>query len=194
MSDKVSKENHSAIPPVMPSLSRFVKDGEDHINIWERGETELGKFLAHGTNAPFKHPVFGMFSNIECFWLYIRSEERDDRIRVLNSLSAKKFSENFTLLHVPNFYAVIMDANWHKVQQHPNKLELLKNNTLPLEMYYLYKNNPGVKIRPVFASWVLQGFEEIKNALKENRDPNFKFLMKEPTDDLYTPLINLRSK
>ncbi len=182
-----SKSLHKRVP-VMPPLSRYKKDGEDHINIWERGETELGRFLAHGTNTPFHHPVFGMFSNVECFWHYIRSEERDDRIRTMTSISGKKFSENFTPVKVPNFYAVIMDTNWVKIKEYPNMLNAIKENNLPLEMYYIYRDK-GAAIRPMFAAWVLEGFKEIEKAIKDNRDPDFKFLMYTPTDDLYSPLF-----
>ncbi len=178
---------HNKIP-VMPSLAQYNEDGVDHINIWERGNTEIGKFLAHGSHTPFHHPYFGLFNNIEAFWHYIRSEERDDRIRLMNNLSAKKFSENFNLIKVPNFYAVIMDANWFKIKEYPHKAALLKESTLPLEMYYIYRDN-GVPIRPMFAAWALQGFEEIRKALKEDRDPDFKFLMRPVVDDIYDALI-----
>ena len=186
-----SKSLHNKVP-VMPALSRYKKDGEDHINIWEKAETPLGRFLAHGTNTPFHHPVFGMFNNVECFWHYIRSEERDDRIRTMSNVSGKKFSENFTSVKVPNFYAVIMDTNWVKLKEYPDKMLALKENELPLEMYYLYKNS-GAAIRPMFAVWVLQGFEEIQRALKEDRNPDFTSLMNIPGQDLYGPLLNKNS-
>lgn len=173
---------------VMPPLSQYERDGGDHINIWERAQTNIGKFLAHGSHTPFHHPIFGLFNNIECFWHYIRSEERDDRIRVMNNLSAKKFSENFKLVKIPNFYAVIMEANWFKIKEYPEMGDLLKESTLPLEMYYVYKDS-GVPIRPMFAAWALQGFNEIRTALKEGRDANFKFLMRTPVDNIYDGLV-----
>ncbi len=195
---QVRKSNKRSIKDPLPGLHSIGNDGVDHINIWEKGATELGVFLAHGTNVPVRHNHFGVFNSVECFWHYIRSEERDDRLRSMSSLKAKKFGNMLTPRRVPNFYAVIMDTNWQKLKQHPEYMELLKNSELPLDMYYLLRDDI-VRIRPKFAHWALRGFEEIRSALKENREPNFDFL-KDRTgkdtqgSDIYEPLLQeLRS-
>lgn len=160
-------------------------DGVDHINIWDRGNTELGKLLSHSAALSFVHNIFGRFNTIESFWHYIRSVERDDRIRTMSGLPLKRFSEKLQTVRVRNFKAIIMDANWQKVKQYPILVEELTDSTLPIECYYHYKREDGVRIRPNFSPWLIQGFTEIRNALKENREPNFDFLKDNPNTGIY---------
>ena len=185
---KRTSNPHNSLP-IMNNPNTFKVDGQDHINIWEKGQTKLGQFLSHGSHSPFHHPVLGMFNNVESFWHYIRSQERDDRIRTMNNIGAKKFSTQLHTVKVPNFYAIIMDTNYIKLKEYPEMLTLFKENELPLEMYFIYKDK-GVRIRPSFAVWVLEGFKEIKKALNEDREPDFTFLLEKPTDDLYSFFTN----
>lgn len=151
-------------------------DGVDHINIWEHGDTELGKFLAHGTRNPVDHHVYGRFETIESFWKYIRSEERDDRLRGLSGVPLRKFSDNLTTRRVPNFKIIIMGANYQKIIQHPDMVLKIKESELPFDSYYLKKNNE-LRVRPTFFNWFVAGMEEIRTAIKEDRKPVLDFLL-----------------
>lgn len=160
-------------------------DGVNHINIAEDSVTELGRCLAHSTVLKFSHKKFGHFSNIESFWHYIRSEEHDDRIRNMTGKALKEFAKMLHTRRVVNFIAIILDANWQKVNQYPELKEALKETTLPFECYNHYKRQDGVKIRPTYSYWLIPGFEEIRKALQENRQPNFSEFLDNPDIDLF---------
>ena len=155
-----------------PSPMNWVKDGVDHINIWDHAETDLGKILAHGTTVPFSHSVFGRFKTVEAFWHYISSEEHDDRIRTMRGRTLYEFSKKMTKMHVPNFCAIIIDANWQKIQKYPDVVEAIRQSELPFDCYYRNKRGTGYPLRAPYSAWLVEGFEEIRRAIKENREPN----------------------
>lgn len=160
-------------------------DGVNHINISDDSVTDLGCCLAHSTLLPLNHKKFGRFSNIEAFWHYIRSEEHDDRIRNMSGKALKDFAQMLHTRRVVNFVAIILDANWQKVNQYPDLKEAIKVSTLPFECYTHFKRQDGVKIRPTFSYWLIPGFEEIRKALQENRQPDFSEFLDNPNVDLF---------
>ena len=175
---------------VLPNLETIGEDGVDHINIWEYAQTELGKCLSHDVAIGFIHPVVGRFKSIVGFFNYIRSEERDDRLRQLSSKVANTHFKKLTPVKVPGFKALVMDANWLKVQQNPALKAALMESTLPFDCWYTYKRKDGVRQRPAIAFWIVPGFTEIRNALLENREPNWGkiHLLGKGIKDLYAPI------
>lgn len=165
-------EDKSALPPV----EQVGIDGVDHINIWEKGSTELGVALSHMADLPFTHETYGKFRSIEGFWHYIRSVTRDDRTRMMAGYKAKKFGDTLESQRIDDFKAIIVDANWQKIKQYPPIIEEIKNSTLPFDIYYLFNNDENVRIRPASAFWLLDGFNVIRQAIKENKEPDFTFL------------------
>jgi hypothetical protein len=174
----------------LPAPDTIGVDGVNHINIYEGGATELGKALTHSIHIGFVHQVFGRFGSIETFWHYIRSVERDDRMRNMPHNKLLKFSEKLQTQRIPNFYALIMQANYDKINQTPEILNAMRDSSLPFDYYYMYKRKDGIRIRRTFAHWVVPGFEEIRKALKEKRQPDFTFLITEPTIDINEGAIN----
>lgn len=147
-------------------------DGVNHINIFEGAATDLGKCLSHSSHLNFHHKLYGTFSNIESFWYYIRSEEHDDRVRKLTGRQLKSFSDRMTPRRIKNFMAIILDANWQRINQYPELKAAVKENTLPFECYSYLKRNDGIRQRPPHAHWMIPLFTEISKALKEDREPN----------------------
>jgi hypothetical protein len=171
---RTRRNNPLATP--MPSPMTLGADGVDHLNIWNRGNTALGQFLDQRTQAQFVHSVLGRFCSIEAFWKYVLSAERCDEIRSLSGRRLRNFERKLTRAEVYNFREIIMDANWQKIQQYPQWADQLKECDLKLECYYVYKREDGVRIRPDCGPWLMLGFEEIRNALREDRSPVFDFL------------------
>lgn len=169
----------------LPNLNMVGEDGVDHINMAEDGQTELGRDLSHGARIPFVHNYYGQFNTMNNFWYYIRSVERDDRLRTFYGKRLKTFVENTSHCRIPNFRLIVMDANWQKICQTPKLLENIKNSTLPFDFWYRYRRADGIRIRPNFAHWLIAGFEEIRKALKENRDPDFGFLRDNNAEDVF---------
>ena len=175
---------------VLPNLETIGEDGKDHINIWEHGATDLGKGLSHDIALGFTHPVVGRFKSIVGFFNYIRSAEHDDRLRQLSSKVANTHFKKLTPIKVPGFKALVMDANWLKVQQNPALKAALLESELPFDCWYTYKRKDGVRQRPAIAFWIVPGFTEIRNALKENREPDWGkiHLLGKGIKDLYAPI------
>jgi len=164
-------------------------DGIDHINIWEHSNDPLGKFLANGSKTVFDHKYFGTFRSVESFWKWIQSEERDDRIRHMSDTRLRRFSKSLKVLRIVNFKAIIMDAVYQKINTYPEYKKLLKESELPLDLYYLNQRS-GVKIRPTFFNWFILGLEEIRSAIKENREPVFTMLLDRKKSDIYDFVLN----
>ncbi len=171
------------------SVDKWVKDGIDHINIWERGNTELGKVLSPSVTIPFNHSLFGHFETMEGFWHYIHSAERDDRIRNMSGTSLKNFARKLSPTRVKHFKALIVDANYQKIKKYKQIVESLKDSTLPFDAYYT--NTVGLRIRHNYSVWLCAGFEEIRKALKEDRDPDFSSFMdnEAPQSEIYDGVI-----
>src|SRR5574343_285348 len=167
----------------MSSPMNWVGDGIDHINIYSFGETDLGQALSHDSPVSFRHNRFGFFSSMEVFWHYIQSEERDDRIRSMSRPSFKKFKSKLTYTMVTNFRAIIMDSNYQRIAQNPKIVEAIKESVLPFDCYH--NSNEHIRQRPKYFAWLLYGFEEIRKALKENREPDFKPLLDNPDSEIY---------
>lgn len=160
-------------------------DGIDHINIWYAAETELGKVLSHSYKLEFHHSIFGKFKNIETFWSYVKSKERDDQIRSLTGKPLKQFvHDRLTICQVPNFRAIIMDAHWQRIKSSQPLMEEIRESTLRFDCYYIHAESK-IRTRPDMYKWICLGFEEIRKAIKENREPNFKFLLDNKNSGIY---------
>ncbi len=160
-------------------------DGIDHINIWDGAETELGMALSPSYQLKFHHSLFGSFNSIETFWRYIQSKERDDKIRSLSGRFLKNFVHSkLTINYVTNFKAIIMDAHWQKISGLQPLVDDIIASTLPFDCYYINAQS-NIRTRPVMYGWICSGMEEIRIALKEDRDPNFSFLLDEKNTDIY---------
>lgn len=188
---KPKPRKKNGIKDPSPSPMEWIEDGVDHINILRNGKTSIGDFLAHGAKFPFTHNVFGKFSNMESFWYYIQSTERDDRIRVLTGKHLTSFKNKLTTQRVKNFRAIIMDSNWQKIKQYKEAVASMRDSELPFDCYGIDSNH-GIRIRPIYFKWLLSGFEEIRRALKENREPDFTFLIDEKDSGIYDFCINKR--
>lgn len=167
-----------------PNPMKWVKDGEDHINIWEHGRTDLGKFLAHSSPFGFKHKIFGNFNAMESFWHYIQSDEKDDRIRIMHGPTLRQFAKRLKMVRVVNFRAIVMDSNWQRIKQHRDKMQMIAESSLPFDCYYVSKET-RLRVRPTFFKWLIMGFDEIRTAIKEGREPIFDFLLDKPNSDIY---------
>lgn len=181
---RVNPHRTGGIKDPAPSPMKWIADGVDHINIWESAVTELGQVLSHNSQIEFTHHIFGKFSSMEAFWHYIQSEERDDRIRSMAGRSLKNFAKKLNTQRITNFRAIIMDSNWEKIKQHKLLLNAVKESELPFDCYFV-DGKSGLRTRPAFFNWLNMGFEEIRKAIKENREPDFTFLLDRKDTEIY---------
>lgn len=168
----------------LPAVHTWTADGVDHINLWEEGETELGRILSHRCELVFDHSHLGRFKTMEALDKYVMSRDRDDRIRNLTGPALKKHTANIVNAPVTNFRAIIMDSNWQRVKQYPDLANVMKDSTLPFDVYYILRTS-GMRVRPTRYQWLIAGFEEIRRALKEGREPDFNFLKEKKEAETY---------
>lgn len=160
--------------PALPSGLEYSKlDGTTHVNIYSRGETALGRGLSHFYYSPFVHPYYGPFNCMEGFWYYIKASEghRDDALRTLVGHKAKEYGKRLPARRRDNFKQVIVEANFHKVEQNSTLKQQMIDSVLPFDHYYLFERpgvheNGGVFIRPQGFGWLVEGFEAIRQELK----------------------------
>jgi hypothetical protein len=142
-------------------------DGKTLINIYSKGLTPLGRALTHFAKTPFVHPKYGNFNSMEGFWHWFKSVERSDILRELSGAAALNFGRTQTVHHLATFPEEIMEANRHKVDQHPRIKEMLIESTLPFDHYYYYGDGDKyVLIRPHCHNWLCRGFDDIRSDLK----------------------------
>lgn len=144
-----------------------MSDGIDHINVYSKGKTELGKMLSN-----FYHSSFtcedGKFESVEGYWYWLST--KDDKLRTLYGFEAKRYGRSINgkdWLEDESFKKKIKQAIKAKVTQ-SNIKNLLKESTLPFKHYYLAKNE--FKIEVPKSDWIIQYLEDLRKELKENND------------------------
>lgn len=141
-----------------------MKDGEDHINIYSKGETELGRWLSNFTYAPFIHPYDGEFKSVEGYWYYDLTG--DEKLTELYGYQAKKYGQSILEgdeWEVNKTYIKL--AIICKLTQNGKTGMLGKfiDSTLPFRHYYKF----GDKIvEPEQGKWVVEFFEDLRKLLK----------------------------
>lgn len=147
---------------------RLEDDGVKYINIYSRGLTPLGRKLSHFAHTPFTHPYYGPFKSMEGFWFYMRSAVRDDKLRYLVGREAKFYGRELPANWYPEFREDMLAANYQKIIQNDYIARLMVESTLPFKHFYTYGVGK-VMITPQDQEWLIEGMEEIRNALKESR-------------------------
>lgn len=171
---KMSNEKKTRQPIMNPAKSPLgfeaKNDGIDHINIYSNGETELGRLLTHFAHTPFIHPYLGPFASMEGLWFFIRNGGFDENLRYLSGIKAKKLGRLHQAKWYPDFRSDIIAANYQKIIQNDQLREAVIASELPFDHYYLF-GPKKVLIAPRDSMWLIEGFEEIRKALKEGVVP-----------------------
>ncbi len=154
-------------------------DGVEHINIYSKGKTSLGRKLSHFTRTPFIHPHYGPFDSMEGFWYWLRSPKRDDTLRNLSGKEAKDYGKKLPKGFYPEFWEDIQAANYQKVIQHPDIMQMLVDSELPFQHYYVFyprradhvnlHNSQRIIIFPRDHEVLCGGVEDLRQALREGR-------------------------
>lgn len=190
------KKYHNKITPTIFKDPNFIgEDGDTHILLSNYSKTDIGKAISLEIYWPFQHDMLGMFGTISAFWTYISSYDCDEKIRSLQGSGLHMFSKNIVKNKVVNYKAIVMDACWQRVSKNPEIMEELKLSTLPFDVYYTQGGN-GVRARPVYAAWFVEGYEEIRKAIKEDRSPNFMSLINDHSlsiEDSITSLLKAKA-
>lgn len=132
-------------------------DGQDCINIYSKGETELGRFLSNFT----KHPILtedGKFNSIEGYWYWLGCiHENKDKLRGLSGFLAKKVGKELgspDWLDSEDFKNKIKKAIDVKLATAPENIKtMFRENKLPYKHYYVYG---GKQVNVPKADWIVE--------------------------------------
>jgi hypothetical protein len=146
-----------------------MKDGEDHINIYSKGETELGKYLSNFAYVPFKHPYDGEFKSVEGYWYYNLTNY--DYLKELYGFKAKQVGREYLEIINPEGDEWQVNETHIKIailckltQGEPKMLKEFIQSELPFRHYYKY----GDKIvEPKEGKWIVKFFEDLRKSLKD---------------------------
>lgn len=154
-------------------MKNLSSDGKDHINIYSRGKTELGRLLSNFAESPFNYPPYGKFKSVEGFWYWFLTGQRYDYLRNLSGWQAKKEGQKYRDDRVDkdsmteSQKETILEAIRCKLRQNKKIRILLKESTLPFEHYYEYGNNTNCKrIHLPQYQWIVDEIERIRRILQ----------------------------
>lgn len=141
-------------------------DGIDHINVYSKGKTELGRFLSNFAYSPINLTGIGdgEFLSIEGYWYWLGTRHVDrDKLRHVYGYKAKHLGRELRgkdWQETEEFKRKILFAIKLKIlAMHEYLFKIFINNTLPLTHYYVY----GDKVFNVpAAQWILDGINKIK--------------------------------
>ena len=141
------------------------KDGIDHINVYSKGRTQLGRWMSNFTESPFKSPNHGYFSSIEGYWYWLKTGLKHDNLRGLSGYEAKKVGRLYQPVPIDEdaFKECIKEAMIMKTISDDLHRNLLATSTLPFIHYYV-KN--GVVIPKDGSIWQMDEWENIRLLLK----------------------------
>jgi hypothetical protein len=176
-------DEHTAKPlhagdVVLPSIiidekGEVPDDGVKFINIYDFGNSELGRMLSPITHMPFVHPVYGSFQTLQGFWEWIKSEERPDAIRYVSGKQAVHIGRGLTKIYLANFQELIVQANFCRIDQNERLRKEFLLSSLPFEMYYI--RNPGTKdaiaIRPSNREIIVQATQQVRDLMWHGNVP-----------------------
>lgn len=139
------------------------KDGIDHINIYTKGKTELGRFLSNFAKVDIVTDD-GDFSSIEGYWYWLSA--KDERFRKLDGFAAKKLGKSLprTKMDEGEFRRKIAKACWYKIHVSAKYHTLLKDSTLPFAHYYVY----GDTAKDAGFEWLVKMWEGFRSYIRKN--------------------------
>lgn len=156
-------------------------DGVDHINVYSRARTELGRLLSNFAHTPIHLKTDGYFASIEAYWYWLAIDGlRDDpKYKWLRSLHGFKCKEmgrkalqelatknGGSNPLIPDFESKIKKALLTKIEQTDGLADLLKKSTLPLVHYYFWGNQKPYKVSvPEKYQWITDYISDVRDYL-----------------------------
>ena len=152
-------------------MKRANQDGIDHINIYSKGETLLGRWMSNFT----KQEIFvedRFFDSIEAYWYWLGFDFKGDAraeslLQSKSGYLAKQFGQDLRKTGIPirrvvDFEDRIKNAIRIKLDRSPTYKRRLGDSTLPFQHYY---NFNGV-IRDAGFQWIVDFWEDLRMELK----------------------------
>ena len=140
-------------------------DGVNHVNVYSRGATTLGRSLSNLSECNIEHPYFGHFRTLEGLWFYMKTGMKDDQFRIVKGLVARDTGKNMPSSHYPLFNKMFKLGMLEKLERNPQLQQQLLDNELPLAHYYQYGGGKKV-IQLDRHKWQLDFWILLRSTLK----------------------------
>lgn len=167
------------VPQALAPMIDPNQDGLEHINIYSRGRTQIGRWLSNFSHSPFTHPHHGWFASMEAYWYWISGGRNSDldHIRPAFGFSAKAIGSKFERVPMEevDFKDAITEGFLCKVADGGHYQTLLLFNTLPFRHYLVYEaTRPESSAKVVDLSgrhqWQCDRWEQIRSYLRMRYD------------------------
>lgn len=138
------------------------KDGVDHINIYSKGQTELGRYLSNFAYSPIQTQDGG-FNSIEGYWYWLYTH--NDKLRILHGFKAKSVGEKLgrtITISQELFQNKIRNACWIKIHSNQYYLNMFAHSSLPFRHYYVFNDF----IKDAGGKWMLEMWEGFRSYIK----------------------------
>lgn len=139
-------------------------DGVDHINIYSKGETWLGRSLSNFAHTPFKLYTYGEFASVEALWYYAKTGFKHEHLRELHGVQAKREGKELEVVQFDFFNALIAEGIKAKLRQNKDILcHLIDSGNIPLTHYYYFgeKSQPKITRLPQY-DWITQVVRDVR--------------------------------
>ena len=146
-------------------LSNPKKDGITHINIYSKGETELGRWLSNFTKEYFICDD-GEFASVEGYWYWLLTDHpKKDQLRNLYGYLAKKIGRQLggkDWSDSEEFKNKIKTAMQIKLFTNREMEKQFKYSILPFKHYYV---NIHQIIEVPESQWILDHWEYLRKTI-----------------------------
>ena len=141
------------------------RDGIDHINIFSKGKTELGRWMTNFAKQTINCPTHGVFDSVEGFWYWLKTGKQHDVLRYLHGAEAKVEGKRYERVEMDEqeFNRQILLMINKKIRGNPRMRLQLANCTLPFTHYYVYN---GV-VKHAGYEWITEHWDRIRRRLQE---------------------------
>lgn len=151
-----------------------INDGVDHINIYTKGKTLLGRLLTNLHDCQFTVPDYGTFQSLEGFWYYYLTGCQHEEFKNKRGFDAKKYGKTKRDDRIDKDglteeqKSVILEAIRCKLRQNKQILIALAKSELPFAHYYFYGEPENAKIieLPQYG-WMIEEFDRLRKLLKQ---------------------------
>ena len=113
-------------------------DGIDHINIYSKGKTKLGKLLSNFAYTPFTGNGL-LFNSVEGWYYWYITGKKHDYLTKLFGYNAKLEGRKYERLYTIT-EDILLKVYISKVEQNKNIKEMILCNNLPYTHYYIFGN------------------------------------------------------
>lgn len=151
------------------------RDGIEHINVYSKGATDLGRMLSNFSKFPIRTKD-GNFMSVEGYWYWLSIEPCVEReqLRGCYGFWAKKTGEEILeakqALFDKDFEHKILLAIWYKFRRNSH-LIFPEHRELPFYHYYNYGGNVIDVTDKYF--WMIDGITKMRDSLVSTTNGTF---------------------